>query len=74
MWLLLMVVYRELDDELQDSLYEFLEARGINDELAAFLHEYMKNKDKIEFIRWMGTVKTFIEKQVEWLVLHSGWD
>lgn len=72
MWLLLLVVYRELDDELQDSLYEFLEARGINDELAAFLHEYMKNKDKTEFIRWMGTVKTFIEKQVEWLVLHSG--
>ncbi|KAM3700161.1 hypothetical protein ACB098_05G077100 [Castanea mollissima] len=57
--------FKELDDELQDSLYEFLEARGINDELAAFLHEYMKNKDKTEFIRWMGTVKTFIEKQVE---------
>lgn len=57
--------FKELDDELQDSLYEFLEARGINDELAVFLHKYMKNKDKTEFIRWMGTVKSFIEKQVE---------
>ncbi|XP_059644360.1 uncharacterized protein At2g39795, mitochondrial [Cornus florida] len=52
-----------LDDELQDSLYEFLETRGINDELCTFLHEYMKNKDKTEFIRWMGTVKSFIEKK-----------
>ena len=54
---------RELDDDLQDSLYEFLEARDINDELAAFLHEYIKNKDKTEFIRWMQTVKSFIEKK-----------
>ncbi|KAH7547462.1 hypothetical protein FEM48_Zijuj01G0312700 [Ziziphus jujuba var. spinosa] len=55
--------FKELDDELQDSLYEFLEARGITDELASFLHEYMKNKDKTEFIKWMGTVKSFIEKK-----------
>ncbi|XP_050232252.1 uncharacterized protein At2g39795, mitochondrial [Mercurialis annua] len=52
----------ELDDELQDSLYDFLEARGIDDEMAAFLHEYMKNKDKTEYIRWMGTVKSYIEE------------
>ncbi|KAA8541975.1 hypothetical protein F0562_023127 [Nyssa sinensis] len=55
--------FKELDDELQDSLYEFLETRGIDDELAVFLHEYMKNKDKTEFVRWMGTVKSFIEKK-----------
>ncbi|XP_040998462.1 uncharacterized protein At2g39795, mitochondrial-like [Juglans microcarpa x Juglans regia] len=57
--------FKELDDELQDSLYKFLEARGINDELAVFVHQYMKNKDKTEFIRWMETVKSFIEKQVK---------
>lgn len=58
------VVCRELDDELQDSLYEFLEARGIGDDLAIFLHSYMKNKDKTEFMKWMGTVKSYIEKRV----------
>ncbi|TQD95487.1 hypothetical protein C1H46_018899 [Malus baccata] len=57
--------FKELDDELQDSLYEFLEARSINDDFTSFLHEYMKNKDKTEFIRWMGTVKSFIGKKVE---------
>ncbi|KAL3511956.1 hypothetical protein ACH5RR_024673 [Cinchona calisaya] len=55
--------FKNLDDKLQDSLYDFLETRGINDDLAAFLHNYMKNKDKTEFIRWMGTVKSFIEKK-----------
>ncbi|PON80986.1 Mitochondrial glycoprotein [Trema orientale] len=56
-------IFKDLDDELQNSLYEFLEARGINDELAVFLHHYMKNKDRTEFIRWMETVKSFVEKK-----------
>ncbi|XP_021906485.1 uncharacterized protein At2g39795, mitochondrial [Carica papaya] len=55
--------FKELDDELQNSLYDFLEERGINDELAVFLHQYMKNKDKTEFIKWMETVKSYIEKK-----------
>ncbi|KAE8700606.1 hypothetical protein F3Y22_tig00110556pilonHSYRG00400 [Hibiscus syriacus] len=55
--------FEELDEELQDSLYEFLEERSINGELAIFLHEYMGNKDKTEFTRWLETVKTFVEKK-----------
>ena len=62
-WCMLLVLFRDLDDELQESLYEFLETRGIDDDLAIFVHEYMKNKDKTEFIRWMGTVKSFIEQK-----------
>ncbi|KAL2453489.1 Mitochondrial glycoprotein family protein [Abeliophyllum distichum] len=55
--------FKELDDELQDSLYDFLETRGIDDELAVYLHQYMKNKDKTEYIRWMETLKSFVEKK-----------
>lgn len=55
--------FKELDDELQDSLYDFLEVRGINEGLAVFLHEYMKNKDKAEIIKWMERVKSFIERK-----------
>lgn len=58
-----MVLCRELDDELQDSLYDFLEARGITDELAIFLHQYMKHKGKTELVRWMESVKSFIERK-----------
>ncbi|XP_077229194.1 uncharacterized protein At2g39795, mitochondrial-like [Tasmannia lanceolata] len=54
--------FNELDDELQNSLQEFLEARGVNDDLAVFLHQYMMNKDQTELIRWMEVVKSFIEK------------
>lgn len=57
------ICFRELDDELQNSLYEYLEERGVSDELAGFLHEYMRNRDKIELIRWLGTLKSFVEKR-----------
>ncbi|KAI3844739.1 hypothetical protein MKW92_035035 [Papaver armeniacum] len=53
---------RDLEDKLQSSLQEFLDVRGVSGELAASLHEYMKNKDKIERIQWMGNVRSFIEK------------
>ncbi|KAK6120510.1 hypothetical protein DH2020_045768 [Rehmannia glutinosa] len=55
--------FKELDDELQDSLYDFLEARGVDDKLAEFLHLYMRNKDKNEYLRWMENVKSFIQKK-----------
>ncbi|WCJ40405.1 Mitochondrial glycoprotein family protein [Euphorbia peplus] len=55
--------FNELDDELQDSVYAFLEERGVDDEMAGFLHQYMKNKERNEYIRWMGTVKSYIEEK-----------
>ncbi|KAK9130482.1 hypothetical protein Sjap_010969 [Stephania japonica] len=54
--------FKELDDELQKELQEYLEARGVNDELAEFLHAYMMNKDKTELINWMENVKCFVDK------------
>ncbi|KAJ8452852.1 hypothetical protein Cgig2_014615 [Carnegiea gigantea] len=53
--------FRELDDELQDSLYEFLEERGIDDSLCSSLHRYMNYKDRAEYIRWMRSLKSAIE-------------
>ncbi|VVA91485.1 unnamed protein product [Arabis nemorensis] len=55
--------FEEMEDELQDSLYRFLEERGISDDLAVFLHQYMKNKYKAEYIRWMETVKSYVEQK-----------
>ncbi|KAL7099621.1 hypothetical protein ACP275_09G096100 [Erythranthe tilingii] len=55
--------FKELDDELQTSLYDYLETRGVDDKLAEFLHRYMINKDKNEYLRWMEKMKSFIEKK-----------
>ncbi|KAM0035650.1 putative mitochondrial glycoprotein [Helianthus debilis subsp. tardiflorus] len=55
--------FNDLDDELQSSLYDFLESRGINDELAAFLHKCMQHKSKNEYIRWMGNIESFVARK-----------
>ncbi|CAN8233528.1 unnamed protein product [Cochlearia groenlandica] len=55
--------FEELDDGLQEALYQYLEERGISDDLAVFLHQYMKNKSKGEYIRWMQSVKSYVEMQ-----------
>ncbi|KAJ6862191.1 hypothetical protein NC652_039130 [Populus alba x Populus x berolinensis] len=48
--------FRKLNKELQKRLREYLEARGVNDELSFFLHDYMLNKDRIELIQWLGKI------------------
>ncbi|CAH9112193.1 unnamed protein product [Cuscuta epithymum] len=53
---------KNLNNKLQDGVYEFLESRGIDGELSAFLHNYMMNKDKTELIRWLRRIKSFIEE------------
>ncbi|CAH9086184.1 unnamed protein product [Cuscuta europaea] len=53
---------KNLNNKLQDGVYEFLERRGIDGELSAFLHNYMMNKDKTELIRWLRRIKSFIDE------------
>lgn len=43
----------ELDAELQQMFYQYLEERGIDDELAAFLPEYMDQKEQREYVKWL---------------------
>ena len=59
---IMFITCRKMDAKLQKALKEYLEARGVNDELAVFLHEFMVNKDRTELIRWLGNVKTFVEE------------
>ncbi|XP_028805892.1 uncharacterized protein At2g39795, mitochondrial [Neltuma alba] len=54
--------FRTLNTEIQNKFLEYLKTRGINNELCAFLHQYMANKDRIELLRYLGSVKSFIEK------------
>ncbi|CAJ1972036.1 unnamed protein product [Sphenostylis stenocarpa] len=54
--------FRDLNAKVQEKFYEYLDARGVNDELAVFLHEYMMNKDRIELLRWMDSLTSFVER------------
>ncbi|KAG1326611.1 hypothetical protein COCNU_01G005450 [Cocos nucifera] len=54
--------FKELDEELQSAVREFLEERGVNDDLAEFLHGYMANKDKTELLRLLRNVESYVKK------------
>ncbi|XP_038699858.1 uncharacterized protein At2g39795, mitochondrial-like [Tripterygium wilfordii] len=54
--------FRKLNGNLQKELHGFLEARGVNNELSTFLHEHIMNKDRIELIKWLEKLKSFMEK------------
>ena len=41
---------------------KFLEEREVDAELAEFLHDYVANKEKMEALRWLRTVQSFVEK------------
>lgn len=53
---------RELDEALQGAVREYLEERGVNDELAEFLHRYMEGKDRGEMVRWLKNVESYVKK------------
>lgn len=52
----------EMDKDLQKAVWEYLEERGVNDELALFLHDYMEVKHKHELVRWLKNVESCIKK------------
>lgn len=53
---------RKLNEDFRKVLHEYLGARGIDDELSVFLHDYMLNKDRIELIQWLRNVKSYVKK------------
>ncbi|TVU05713.1 hypothetical protein EJB05_48892, partial [Eragrostis curvula] len=54
--------FRELDEEMQTAVREFLEQRGVDDDLAAFLHSYVESKEHSELVRWLKNVEGYIKK------------
>uniref|UniRef100_A0A0E0EUU6 Uncharacterized protein n=1 Tax=Oryza meridionalis TaxID=40149 RepID=A0A0E0EUU6_9ORYZ len=52
----------KLEARERESVRKFLQEREVDDELAEFLHDYMANKEKMELLRWLKTVESFVEK------------
>ncbi|KAG2645167.1 uncharacterized protein At2g39795, mitochondrial-like [Panicum virgatum] len=46
----------------REAVTKFLKEREVDEELAEFLHGYMANKEKMELLRWLKTVESFLDK------------
>ena len=56
------MVRRKLGAEEREAVTKFLKEREVDDELAGFLHDYMANKEKMELLRWLKTIESFLNK------------
>ncbi|XP_011622696.1 uncharacterized protein LOC18432407 isoform X2 [Amborella trichopoda] len=52
--------FLDLDAKLRDGLYEYLDERGVNESLFAFLQAWLYVKDHRHLMRWLKAVGTFI--------------
>ncbi|KAF8524279.1 regulatory protein suaprga1 [Hysterangium stoloniferum] len=53
--------FDHLDVSVQEEFDTFLRDRGITEGLALFIPEYAEYKEQKEYIRWLESVKTFID-------------
>jgi len=53
--------FENLDEDLQVLLERYLDERGINTALAVFVPEYIEQKEQSEYLRWLSSVKYFVE-------------
>lgn len=54
---------RELDQKVRDAFHLYIEARGINEKLFAFLQAWLYVKDHRNLMRWFKSVGAFINEQ-----------
>lgn len=53
--------FDNLDESVQSSFETYLEARGINSELADFIAEYSSYRENKEYLNWLKKFRTFVE-------------
>ena len=53
--------FTTLDERIQTSLSEFLEGYGVNEHMAAFVECMSLDKDQRLYMRWLSSVKSFIQ-------------
>mmetsp|Transcript_67080 Transcript_67080/g.160789 ORF Transcript_67080/g.160789 Transcript_67080/m.160789 type:complete len:227 (+) Transcript_67080:115-795(+) len=53
--------FEDLDEQLQESLDEYLAELGVSNDLCDFIDQMALDKEQREYIRWLKSVKSFIE-------------
>ena len=56
------MIHRKLGAGEREAVTKFFKEREVDEELAEFLHGYMANKEKMELLRWLKTVESFLDK------------
>jgi complement component 1 Q subcomponent-binding protein len=54
--------YADLDEKLQEGFSEYLDERGIDENLVAFISEYSDWKEQKEYVKWLEAVQKFVSK------------
>mmetsp|Transcript_26111 Transcript_26111/g.34300 ORF Transcript_26111/g.34300 Transcript_26111/m.34300 type:complete len:254 (-) Transcript_26111:191-952(-) len=54
--------FDELDPSLQEAFIQYLEERGINSNLGAWVVMYADYKEQREYMNWLEKVQSFVEK------------
>jgi complement component 1 Q subcomponent-binding protein len=55
-------VFADLDEGLQDEFHSYLQARGFDKELAAFVPQYIEMKEQKEYCSWLKNVAAFVKR------------
>ncbi|TPX72735.1 hypothetical protein SpCBS45565_g00039 [Spizellomyces sp. 'palustris'] len=55
-------VFADLDDSLQELFHSYLEERGLDDNLAAFIPQYVEHKEQKEYASWLDNVAKFVKQ------------
>jgi len=50
-----------LDVGVQEEFEQFLQERGVNEQLASFIPLYAEHKEQREYVKWLSNVKEFID-------------
>jgi complement component 1 Q subcomponent-binding protein len=53
--------FEQLDEELQSYLDEYLSVRGISNQLAILVPDYVDVKEQKEYLGWLKAVKEFVD-------------
>eukprot|EP01012_Entosiphon_sulcatum_P000321 TRINITY_DN100508_c0_g1_i1.p1 TRINITY_DN100508_c0_g1~~TRINITY_DN100508_c0_g1_i1.p1 ORF type:complete len:228 (-),score=44.96 TRINITY_DN100508_c0_g1_i1:118-780(-) len=50
----------DLESDLQEAIAEFLEQRGVNDDIAVWVWDHVRVKENKEYVRWMKGIQNFL--------------
>lgn len=53
-------VFAELDEQLQSGFRDYLQERGIDEDLGEYLRQLMHDKEQEEYMRWLSAVRAFV--------------